>query len=100
VPERPGANAPSAAELWAERKDRALDALGYEGHWLEADLCHAWLRIRCDLTSEQVVVDGRRVDNPHVGDEGWARAEARRLWGDLGRALGIGEPPPAFFGDG
>jgi hypothetical protein len=46
--------------------------------------------------SERVLVEGRWVDNPRVGDERWACGEARPLWGELGDRLGIGPPPEDF----
>jgi len=89
---------PTEGELWSERLDRALDALGGgEGDRLMSDHAHRLLEVRGEVCSSLVMVEGGWVDSPHFGDEDWARAEAQRLYAELGDRLGVGPPPEGFF---
>jgi hypothetical protein len=89
--------APSPAAVWAERHDRALKGRQFSKQ--HRDFTHELLTIEHELRSELVIVKGRGWQpNPHQGDQEWAAAERRRIWGELGEWLGIGPPPRDFFG--
>ena len=89
--------APSAAAVWWERYQRALEGRQFCEEIV--DHTHNLLRVEEQLRGPIVLVPGQGWQpNPHQGDEQHAAAERRRLWAEAGAWLGIRPPPDEFFG--
>jgi hypothetical protein len=92
---------PTPAEVWSERLDRALDALGADGDRLEREWAHVILYETATNIEQDLVGEfGHRTWQPHpyFGQEEKARARQREATIELGEKVGIGPPPDDFFG--
>jgi hypothetical protein len=90
---------PTPAEVWSERLDRALDALGAEGDRLEREWVHVMIYETATGIEDDLVPGQGWKPHPYFGQEEKARARQREATVELGEKVGVGPPPDDFFGD-